>query len=301
MKNKNLNKNNTFTFFEDPGNNGDKPRKNGDKITKHAQQELSKKNDRLNNFFRQIEIAKREWEKTMDCVGDMIILTDSDGIIKRVNKSVREFTCKTYKEILGRTWEDLIIDNELEAMTLYSGCTELRHKPTGRWFELNAYPVNDSELEFSGNVLTIHETTEVKSITEKLEKSNKKIEKNRKKIQNALTEISSLMQNVIQLRENSVRFSNPHLVKCYEAKNCHKEDCPCYGKEAMRCWQAAGTFCNGEVQGAFTHKFSNCTECEVYKHSTSDPIYQIGEHFNNMMHVLELKSSGPEDLTIPKK
>jgi len=275
---------------KDPGNNPDKTITRADKTTKHTQREPSKKNEPLNDFFKQINIAKKEWEKTMDCVGDMIILTDSDGIIKRVNKSVKEFTHTPYKEILGRTWEDLLSDHELEAMTLYSGCTELRHRPTGRWFELTAYPIDDNDLEFSGNVLTIHETTEIKGITEKLEKSNKKIEKNRKKIQRALAEICSLMQNVIQLRDNSVRFFNPHLVKCYEVKNCHKRDCPCYRKEAMRCWQMAGTFCNGDVQGTFAHTYGNCSECEVYKKATSDPIYQIGEHFNNMMHVLELKN-----------
>lgn len=97
------------------------------------------------------------------------------------------------------------------------------------------------------------------------------------------------MQNVIQFRDNSVRFSNPHLVKCYEVMNCSKKDCPCYNKHNMRCWQVAGTFCGGKVQGTFAHKFMSCSECEVYSVATADPIYQIGEHFNNMMHVIEMK------------
>ncbi|MEW6602633.1 MAG: PAS domain S-box protein [Nitrospirota bacterium] len=290
MGKKDQNKYDSFNLSPDSNDDSRNALTNGAGAKKSNRREINNKHDRLDDFFKKIEIAKKEWEKTMDCVGDMIILTDSDGIIKRINRSVREFTNKTYEEILGRTWEDVITDHELEAMTLFSGCTELRHRPTGRWFELTAYPVNDSELEFSGNVLTIHETTEVKNITEKLEKSNKKIERERKKIQNTLSEICYLMQNVIQMKDINVRFSNPHLVRCYEMKNCDKKDCVCYGKEAMRCWQVAGTFCDGEVQGAFAHKYRNCTECEVYKHATSDPVFQIGEHFNNMMHVLSLKN-----------
>ncbi len=227
----------------------------------------------------------------MDCVGDMVILTDSEGVIKRVNKAVRKFTKKSYKDILGRTWEDLIIEHDLHAMTLFAGCTELLHRPTGRWFELNAYPVEDLEIGFSGNVLTLHETTEVRNITERLETTKREIEESRNKLRGALLEICSLMQNVIQLRDHSVRFFNPNLKKCYEVNACAKADCPCHGKKAMRCWQVAGTFCGGEVQGTFAQKYVSCAECEVYQAATSDPIYQIGEHFNNMMHVLELKNT----------
>lgn len=256
------------------------------RIRADSRPHLDHTNGRLNDIFKAIEIAKKEWEKTIDCVSDMIILTDSDGVIKRVNKAVKDFTEKPYQEILGRNWEDLIVEQELEATTLYAGYTELRHKKTGRWFELNAHPFDDSELGFSGSVLTIHDITEVKNMTIRLEQSRNKLDKNRKSLQKALEKICELMQNVIQLKDNSVRFSNPHLIKCYEAMNCEKKDCPCYGKEPMRCWQVAGTFCSGTIQGAFTDKYNSCRTCTVYKQATSDPAYQIGEHFNNMMHAL---------------
>jgi PAS domain S-box-containing protein len=247
----------------------------------------AQENKQLNTLLKQIEIAKKEWEETMDCVGDMIILTDSDGIIKRINRAVAEFTGKSYEEILGATWEDLIIENEMEATTLYAGCTELCHRPTRRWFELNAYPFEDNDLGFSGNVLTIHETTEVKRITEALEKSKGRADRDRKNLKEALTRLCSLMENVIQQGDMNVRVPNPNLRKCYEVKNCNNESCPCHGMEAVRCWQVAGTFCNDKAQGSFAQKYGNCSECEVYKKATSDPIHKIGEHFNNMMHIFD--------------
>ncbi len=131
-------------------------------------------------------------------------------------------------------------------------------------------------------------------VTEKkleLEKKNIDIDENRKKLQGALTEISTLIETVIQAKDHNVRFNNPNVKKCYEIKNCKKENCACYGKEAMRCWKVAGTYCGGKVQGVFAQKFGNCSLCEVYKEATADPIYQIGENFNNMMHILETKSS----------
>jgi hypothetical protein len=30
------------------------------------------------------------------------------------------------------------------------------------------------------------------------------------------------------------------------------------------CWVIAGTYCQGEVQGAFAKKFKNCMSCEFY-------------------------------------
>ncbi len=248
------------------------------------------KNDTLSNLFKQVEIAKKEWEKTMDCVSDMIILTDSEGIIKRFNRAVKEFTGKDYQDILGKNWEDMIIENELEAVTIHAGCTELHHKPSRRWFELNAYPFEDSELDFSGNVMTIRETTEVKNIANTLEKSRKRAEKDRKKLKNTLSRICSLMESVTQEQDSAVRFSNPNIGKCYEVKHCRDKKCPCYGQEAMRCWQVAGTFCGGKVQGTFAQKYQSCSECEVYKKATSDPLDQIGEHFNNMMYILNLQN-----------
>jgi signal transduction histidine kinase len=103
------------------------------------------------------------------------------------------------------------------------------------------------------------------------------------------------MRNATAQTDTSVRLDNPHLKKCYEEKTCEKKDCACYGKEAMRCWQVAGTYCGGQVQGAFAQKYGNCSQCEVFKEATSDPIYQIGEQFNNMMHVLEVKNRNLED------
>lgn len=94
------------------------------------------------------------------------------------------------------------------------------------------------------------------------------------------------MQNVIRYKKTDVKLTNPHMRKCYEIKACDNDDCACHGKEAMRCWQVAGTFCGDEVQGTFAQKYVSCSECRVYKIATKDPIHEIGEHFNNMMHIL---------------
>ncbi len=110
-------------------------------------------------------------------------------------------------------------------------------------------------------------------------------------LQLAFNEISSLIQNVTQNIDYGVRFYNPNLKKCHEIKNCNKDKCPCHGRDVMRCWQIVGTYCGGEAEGSFAQKIGDCSKCKVFQQATSDPIYQLGEQFNNMMTILEGKNS----------
>lgn len=127
----------------------------------------------------------------------------------------------------------------------------------------------------------------IRKLEKELLAKNAEIDKRGKILQTALDEISSLMQQVMDNNDLGVRLLNPSLKKCYEVLNCAKTDCPCHGKTGMRCWQLKGTYCGGETQGLFAEKFNNCKECSVFKEATLDPVYMIGECFNNMMYMLE--------------
>ncbi len=249
---------------------------------------LQLKHEELNELFRKVESIKKEWESSMDATSDMIILIDSNGQVKRCNKTFMNFSDRTYEGLILKDWDAVLDELGFQLHTMYQGSSELFHEKTNRWFQLKSHPFRDVD-NLEGGIVTIHDTTEMKNITDALEITNSQIEENRVKLQNALDEISTLIQQVTLKKDFSVRFANPHLNKCHEAMNCNKTDCPCYGTETERCWQIAGTFCGGNVQGAFTDKFDNCAECPTYKFATADPIYQIGESFNNMMHILELQ------------
>jgi PAS domain S-box-containing protein len=71
---------------------------------RNSQVELLKRHEDLNNMFKQVEEAKREWEDTMDCIGDMVILVDQEGAIKRCSSEVTRFTGHSYNDIIGSNW-----------------------------------------------------------------------------------------------------------------------------------------------------------------------------------------------------
>jgi diguanylate cyclase (GGDEF)-like protein len=121
--------------------------------------------------------------------------------------------------------------------------------------------------------------------------SNVKLGNNYNKLVAELTtaqgEICNLMSQAIE--NASVRYENSHLIKCWETKNCGKKDCPSYKSENLRCWQVAGTFCGGKLQGTFAQKYGNCKECDVFRAACATEADTIGEQFNNLLHLLQEK------------
>lgn len=128
---------------------------------------------------------------------------------------------------------------------------------------------------------------ELQSALETIEAQHEEMRRQKDELQAALDEISSLIQQVVKSKGYGIRFSNPNLKKCYDLMNCKRVECPCYGKEPLRCWQVAGTYCLEEISGGFAEKLDDCSECPVFRTATSVLIYRLGEHFNNMMNILE--------------
>ncbi len=165
---------------------------------KKSQDTLVKDHDNLQKIFTQVENAKLEWEKTVDCVSDIIIRTDKDGNITRFNRTLQEVTGKEYNDIIGYHWEDFISDYKLEVTTLFDTSTELYHEPTGKWYMLNSYPFYDKEQKYSGNVITIHDNTETKSLEEALSQDNARLEKTQQELKDAYDELKSAQSQMLQ-------------------------------------------------------------------------------------------------------
>ncbi len=125
----------------------------------------------LKRVFRQVQEIKAEWERTMDCVLDMVLLIDADGRLKRCNRAWRDFTGQEYNEILGVDWKDLFSRLELTAPAGYTSGAELFHPASGRWFVYREAPFaprkgTDSQVPIgkagSGKVVTLNDTTQLK-------------------------------------------------------------------------------------------------------------------------------------------
>ena len=95
-----------------------------------------------------------------------------------------------------------------------------------------------------------------------------------------------MKSSIMEKPETKQGTTNLRKLNCWEYKKCgrqpqgpHVKDmglCPASTLEALdgthdgvnggrACWIVAGTFCSGEVQGAFAQKFKNCESCDFYR------------------------------------
>jgi len=101
---------------------------------------------------------------------------------------------------------------------------------------------------------------------------------------------STLTYRAIETQNWEVSFEDSSIPSCWETKKCTASACPVYGREHIRCWLIAGTYCGGEIQGQFAHKLGNCSCCEVYQEAVQhNPINEIGENFNSLMLAVKQK------------
>lgn len=142
---------------------------NLEKTVEKRTRELHRRHEELQILFRQVEAIKAEWERTMDCIGDIVILADNEGRIRRCNRALRDFSNMNYQDIVGNEWHSFLARLSLNTTSSSSPGTELHHEPSGRWFILNSYPFTATADEaVSGLVITIVDTSELKQSAEKL-------------------------------------------------------------------------------------------------------------------------------------
>lgn len=90
-------------------------------------------------------------------------------------------------------------------------------------------------------------------------------------------------------------------IRCWERKNCGREDCPAHKNSGGRCWLIAGTMCGDKPAGKFAQKYRSCAECEVYQEAVlTDPAEEVYEHLITLVYSLrdrqiELKALAMHD------
>ncbi|MFH1267263.1 MAG: ATP-binding protein [Planctomycetota bacterium] len=108
--------------------------------------------------------------------------------------------------------------------------------------------------------------------------------------------LTVLMRAVVDDNAFTARFQNRSLRRCWEVKACANHTCVAYDRhDNLRCWEIAGTFCRGEVQGAFARKLKDCRLCEVYQSARADSVHALGETFNNLIAVLGERQEALEE------
>jgi two-component system NtrC family sensor kinase len=189
-------------------------RKKTERELHKSKAELIVQHEQLQSLFQQVESTKKEWENTMDCIGDVVIQADTNDKIRRCNKALSELTGMAPHEIHGKIWQELL---PAHGLSIPSSClpgTELCHTPSGRWFVFNSYPFTDSTINVvSGIVITLHDTTVIKRFTSELEQAYADLKATQAKVvqQEKMASIGQLAAGVAHEINNPMGFISSNL------------------------------------------------------------------------------------------
>ncbi|MCL4536313.1 MAG: response regulator [Nitrospirae bacterium] len=168
-------------------------------------EEIKKNNEILTGTIKAIEIAKREWEQTMDCINDIVILIDARDNIIRCNKILTALTGRSYSELLNRKWQDVFKESGFSYKISSSGSIEYYH-PGGRYFNYDIYYVkNLGTASTYTAVITLQDITDRKKreeererTEEELKKSKEMLEAHHKELEKAYAELKAAQSQILQ-------------------------------------------------------------------------------------------------------
>lgn len=176
----------------------------------------TEEHEKLKKLFCKVEEIKLEWERTMDCIGDMVLLVNEDGKIRRCNKALRLFTDTSYAPINGTHWRELFQSHSLllDKSTEFISGAELYHAPSGSWFIFTAYPFTyGNDTADYGTVITLHDTTELKNTVGALENAYKKLQATQAQVlqHEKMASIGQLAAGVAHEINNPIGFVSSNL------------------------------------------------------------------------------------------
>jgi two-component system NtrC family sensor kinase len=164
-----------------------------------VKENLLKKNMELEALFKDVEKAKQQWESTMDCIEEMVILVDSNYIIQKYNKAFKKYLGLTDIEIIGKDFNKIFAEANLPGSQPGRQRNEYYCKKSDKWFIQNISPYEGiAEISNTGFVTTFTETTKLKLIAKELENKNRELADNREDLKKAFHKLQETQAQIIQ-------------------------------------------------------------------------------------------------------
>lgn len=110
-----------------------------------SQQALQQQNRELNSLFAQVEQAKHEWQMSLDCITDMILLVDEQDRVRRCNEALIRFVGRPYLAVLGKNWKTVLFAEGVEVLALNQQHSEIYHPRHQVWLRLEFYRYHDQQ------------------------------------------------------------------------------------------------------------------------------------------------------------
>jgi PAS domain-containing protein len=111
-----------------------------EQLLRDSQLQLEEKHQELNSLFQQVEHAKFEWQMTLDCIADLILLVDAEDKVRRCNEALVRFVGLSYLGVLGKNWKTILFAEGVEVVSLNRQHSEIYHPRHNVWLAIEFYP-----------------------------------------------------------------------------------------------------------------------------------------------------------------
>lgn len=165
------------------------------RLKEYAQ--IKARNAILKETISKIEQAKKEWEQTVDCINDIIILIDQEDIILRVNKKLSHITNLPFKDLLGRKWQEVLKENGFARIIHDTGEINL-YKQGERYFNYIIYDRNSAVEAQQKSVIILQDITELMQLTSELESSRNVLKNKNIELEQAYSALKSAQSQLLQ-------------------------------------------------------------------------------------------------------
>jgi len=130
---------------------------------------LEEQHKTLDKLFAKVEAAKREWEDTLDCISDIVLMCDSKGSVQRCNSSFCTLTGMTFESISGKSWAGILFGQGFTIGDYTKGNGTISDREGQRFYDLRTFPLHNKLGALVGNVVNIRDITEIRKINQELE------------------------------------------------------------------------------------------------------------------------------------
>ncbi|MBI5188343.1 MAG: PAS domain S-box protein [Nitrospirae bacterium] len=140
-------------------------------------QRLKRSEKERKNAEKIILQAKEEWENTFDTIKDLIFITDGNGVVRRINRSLANKLGVQPHDMIGRTcWEMLRCEHKgterCSLAKIQQGISVREHEveisPLGMWVMAHVYATYTPSKELDYIIHTYRDITEHKMLQEQL-------------------------------------------------------------------------------------------------------------------------------------
>ncbi len=188
-------------------------RKQAEAALRKSQAELLVKHEQLMVLYAQVELGKQQWEQTLDCIRDGVLLVDRCDAVVRCNKAVAELAGLPLKDIKGTSWRELLLGPTVDTGRFDGENGELYDTATERWFIVRSYPYAGGGGAGGGKVITLHDATAIKRASADLEQAYNELKMTQAHIlqQEKMASIGQLAAGVAHEINNPIGFVGSNL------------------------------------------------------------------------------------------